>query len=386
MMPTPTHPVIEFLQKLVQAESLTGNEAAAARLVEQHWRALGFEDVHTDRLGNVIARRRGARPGLRLLLDAHLDVVPATSPQEWRFPPFSGELTEGRVWGRGSADTKASLAAMTGALAALPPDDLYGEVYLSASVGEEVLEGAAFSAVLDEVQPDVVVIGEPSDCRLGIAQRGRARLVFTVQGKAAHSSAPEAGQNAIENAAAFIRRIAGLPLPAHPLLGQGLMTAIQMQSQPYPSLSTTPYRCEVVYDRRLMPGESMAGIIEEYNRFLADVKNWQVIIPEEGFTTFTGVELRRPDFHPGWALDPRSEWVERAVAALHSAGLPGETFAVPYCTNGSTSGGERGIPTLIYGPGSIHQAHRVDESIEVEEVLRAERGYRALMSALGRVD
>lgn len=383
-MPISEYPVIQFLQELVQAESLSGNEAAAARLVEQRWRSLGFEDVHTDRLGNVIARRRGGRPGLRLLLDAHLDVVPATSPETWRFAPFSGELAEGRVWGRGAADTKASLAAMTGALAGLPADNLPGEVYLSASLGEEVLEGAAFSAVLDEVQPDLVIIGEPSDCRLGIAQRGRARLAFTVHGKAAHSSAPEAGQNAIENAAVLIQRIAGLPLPTHPLLGQGLMTAIQMQSQPYPSLSTTPYRCEVVYDRRLMPGETIASIIEEYHRHLADLKNWQVVIPEEGFTTYTGVELRQPDFHPAWALDPHSEWVKRAVEALRSAGLPCETFAVPYCTNGSASGGERGIPTLIYGPGSIHQAHRVDESIEVEEVLRAERGYAALISALGQ--
>jgi putative selenium metabolism hydrolase len=383
-MPISEYPVIQFLQELVQAESLSGNEAAAARLVEQRWRSLGFEDVHTDRLGNVIARRRGGLPGLRLLLDAHLDVVPATSPETWRFAPFSGELAEGRVWGRGAADTKASLAAMTGALAGLPADDLPGEVYLSASLGEEVLEGAAFSAVLDEVQPDLVIIGEPSDCRLGIAQRGRARLAFTVHGKAAHSSAPEAGQNAIENAAVLIQRIAGLPLPTHPLLGQGLMTAIQMQSQPYPSLSTTPYRCEVVYDRRLMPGETIASIIEEYHRHLADLKNWQVVIPEEGFTTYTGVELRQPDFHPAWALDPHSEWVKRAVEALRSAGLPCETFAVPYCTNGSASGGERGIPTLIYGPGSIHQAHRVDESIEVEEVLRAERGYAALINALGQ--
>ncbi|GAP09196.1 acetylornithine deacetylase [Bellilinea caldifistulae] len=384
-MPLSDHPTIRFLQELVRAESLSGQEEAAAGLVERTWRDLGFEDVHTDRLGNVLARRGSRRSGLRVLFDAHLDVVPATSPQEWRFPPFSGELSDGRVWGRGAADTKASLAAMTFALAGLSADDLAGEVYLSASLGEEVLEGAAFSAVLEAVQPDLVIIGEPSDCRLGIAQRGRARLAFTVSGKAAHSSAPEAGQNAIENAAALIERIANLPLPTHPLLGQGLMTAIQVQSQPYPSLSTTPYRCEVVYDRRLMPGETISGLLEEYTRHLADLSNWQVVIPEEGFTTYTGVELRQPDFHPAWALDPASAWVGRAVEALRSAGLPGETFAVPYCTNGSASGGERGIPTLVFGPGSIHQAHRVDEAIEVDEVLRGERGYRGLMSALGKM-
>lgn len=376
-----SYPVIGFLQKLVRAESLSGNEAAAAQVVQRQMEQLGFSDVHRDRLGNVIGRRSGSQPGVRILLDAHLDVVPVTSPEEWRFPPFGGELAEGRIWGRGAADTKASLAAMIYALAELPENQLRGEVFVSASVGEEVLEGAAFSAVLDAVQPDVVIIGEPSDCQLGIAQRGRARLAFSVSGKAAHSSAPEAGQNAIENAAVLIQRIAALPLPTHPLLGQGLMTAIQAQSQPYPSLSTTPYRCEVVYDRRLMPGETSTGLVEEYHHLLGDLPNWQVAIPEEGFTTYTGVVLRQPDFHPAWALDPRSEWVRRAVDALQAAGLPAEAFAVPYCTNGSASGGERGIPTLVYGPGSIHQAHRVNESIEVEEVLRAWRGYQALIGA-----
>ena len=375
------YPVIRFLQQLVRAESLSGGEAAAARLVQQQLEQLGFSNVHCDRLGNVIGRRSGSQPGLRIVLDAHLDVVPVTSPAEWRFPPFGGDLAEGRICGRGSTDTKSSLAAMIYALAELPEHQLRGEVFISASVGEEVLEGAAFSAVLDAVQPDVVIIGEPSDCQLGIAQRGRARLAFRILGKAAHSSAPEAGQNAIENAAALIQRIAGLPLPSHPLLGQGLMTAIQAQSQPFPSLSTTPYRCEVVYDRRLMPGESMTGLMEEYDRQLADLPNWQVEIPEEGFTTYTGVTLRQPDFHPAWALDPHSDWVKRTVDALRIAGLPAETFAVPYCTNGSASGGERGIPTLVYGPGSIHQAHRVDESVEVKEVLRAQRGYQALIGA-----
>lgn len=376
-----SYPVIGFLQQLVRAESLSGNEVAAAQEVQFQMEQLGLSDVHRDRLGNVIGRRSGSQPGVRILLDAHLDVVPVTSPEEWRFPPFGGEQAEGRIWGRGAADTKASLAAMIYALAELPENQLRGEVFVSASVGEEVLEGAAFSAVLDAVQPDVVIIGEPSDCRLGIAQRGRARLAFSVSGKAAHSSAPEAGQNAIENAAVLIQRIAGLPLPTHPLLGQGLMTAIQAQSQPYPSLSTTPYRCEVAYDRRLMPGETLTGLVEEYHRLLGDLPNWQVVIPEEGFTTYTGVVLRQPDFHPAWALDPRSERVRRAVDALWAAGLPAETFAVPYCTNGSASGGERGIPTLVYGPGSIHQAHRVDESIEAEEVLRAWRGYQALIGA-----
>ncbi len=374
--------VIEFLQALVRAESLTGAEQETARLVEARLIALGFEAVGCDALGNVTGRRTGSQPGARVLFDAHMDVVPVTSPQAWQYAPFGGDLAAGQVWGRGAADTKASLAAMLYALASLPVDQLRGEVYFCASVGEEVLEGAGLSAVLDALQPDLVIIGEPTDCRLGIAQRGRARLVFSARGVAAHSSSPDASGNAIYRAAGLVERIRQMPLPSHPQVGSGLMAAIQMQSQPFPSLSTQPYLCEVVYDRRLLPGESAAGILDEYQRGLADLPNWEVRLDEAGYTTWTGVPLRQPDFHPAWALPPDHPVVRRAAAALEAAGIPAATFTAPYCTNGSASGGERGIPTLIFGPGSITQAHAVDESIPVEDVLRGVHAYAALARGL----
>ncbi|MEN4010683.1 MAG: M20/M25/M40 family metallo-hydrolase [Bellilinea sp.] len=377
-----TDGVIEFLQALVRAESLSGAEHETARLVEAQLTALGFEAVRCDRLGNVIARRSGSQPGARVLFDAHMDVVPVTSPAEWQRAPFGGEVSAGRVWGRGAADTKASLAAMLYALASLPVEQLRGELYFCASVGEEVLEGAGLSAVLDAVQPDLVIIGEPTDCRLGIAQRGRARLAFSARGVAAHSSSPDQSGNAVYLAAGLVERIRRMPLPTHPQVGSGLMAAIQIQSQPFPSLSTQPYLCEVIYDRRLVPGETAASILAEYARGLSDLPNWDARLDEAGYTTWTGVPLRQPDFHPAWALPPDHPAVRRAVAALESAGIPAESFTAPYCTNGSASGGECGIPTLIFGPGSITQAHAVDESIPVEEVLRGMHAYAALARGL----
>lgn len=378
----PTPGVIECLQALVRAASLSGAEQETARLVQAQLTALGFEAVACDSLGNVTGRRTGSQPGARVLFDAHMDVVPVTSPVEWQHAPFGGEVSAGRVWGRGAADTKASLAAMLYALASLPAEQLHGEVVFCASVGEEVLEGAGLSAVLDSVQPDRVIVGEPTDCRLGIAQRGRARLVFSAHGAAAHSSSPDQSGNAVYRAADLVERIRRMPLPSHPQVGSGLMAPIQVQSQPFPSLSTQPYLCEVTYDRRLVPGESAAGILEEYRRALSDLPNWDVHLDEAGYTTWTGAPLRQPDFHPAWALDPDDPLVSRAATALKSAGIPAETFAAPYCTNGSASSGERGIPTLIFGPGSITQAHAVDESIPIEEVLRGVRAYAALACEL----
>ncbi|HAU37645.1 MAG TPA: YgeY family selenium metabolism-linked hydrolase, partial [Phycisphaerales bacterium] len=180
----------------------------------------------------------------------------------------------------------------------------------------------------------------------------------------------------------LVQRIQALPLPNHPLVGSGLMAPIQVTSLPMPSTSTQPYECSIVYDRRLVPGETLDGILDEYQRGLAGLDNWSVEVAQEGYQTYTGVELRSADFHPGWALEPASEWQSEAMKALTSAGLEPETFIAPYCTNGSASGGERGIPTLIFGPSGIEQAHIVDESLEIAELLRGAAGYAALAKGL----
>jgi len=191
------HEVVEFLQELVRASGMAGDLSAVAGVAARRMRALGFDEVWQDAVGNVIGMRRGSQPGPRLVFDAHMDTVEAGELQAWTHDPFGGEYSQGRIWGRGATDDKGSLAAFTVALASLPRQAIRGEVYAVGSVGEELLEGAALEAVLDAVQPDGVIIGEPTDCRLGIGHKGRARLVFSLRGKAAHSSMPERGVNAI---------------------------------------------------------------------------------------------------------------------------------------------------------------------------------------------
>ncbi|NLD74984.1 MAG: M20/M25/M40 family metallo-hydrolase, partial [Chloroflexi bacterium] len=100
----------------------------------------------------------------------------------------------------------------------------------------------------------------------------------------------------------------------------------------------------------------------------------------------TGASLDVEDFHPAWALDEESDMVRAARAALREAGLGSETWLAPYSTNGGTSAGERGIPTVIYGAGEITDAHIADESVRIDELEAAYRGYRALAQALADPD
>ena len=148
----PSTPVVALCREFVRIPSLSGQEGPLAELVAARMQAMGLA-VELDRFGTVLGTRRGTRPGPTLLLDAHLDTVPVTDPAAWTHDPFGAEVDLGRLWGRGSADTKGSLAAMLCAVSALV--DFAGTVILSASVSEEDMTAAALNHVLDRHPADV---------------------------------------------------------------------------------------------------------------------------------------------------------------------------------------------------------------------------------------
>jgi len=409
----PAPRAVSFCQELVRLESLSGREGAVAAAVEREMAALGYDEVRRDELGSVVGvvrapRRRGgagAGPGggaaaagaeaagaaaagvaagpapVGVLFDAHMDVVPATQPEAWRFPPFSGERAESRVWGRGATDVKGSLAALVVAVGTLDRNRLAGDVVVSAGVGEELVEGLAVTQVLERHAPRAAVVCEPTGLRLGLGHRGRASLVVEAAGKAAHTSRPENGVNAVYRLTEAIARVRAMPRRPDPLLGEGLIELVEISSQPFPGSSMVPYHATARFDRRLVRSETRDGVLEEMRAALAGLAGISVSLHQGRLSCYTGAVFTVEAFHPGWAVEAGSEVARRAVAALRDAGLAHDTFYAPYCTNASATAGERGIPTLLYGAGEIDAAHAVDESVGEADLAAACRGYQAL--ALG---
>ncbi len=378
--------VIEYLQELVRAPGLAGDLAAVTDVAIARLRALGFDEVWRDEVGNVIGKRVGHESGPKLVFDAHMDTVEVGDREAWVHDPFGGEVIDGKLWGRGATDDKGSLAAFTVALAALPRESFCGELYAVGTVGEELLEGAALQYVLDAVQPDGVVIGEPTDCRLGIGHKGRCRVIFNVKGKSAHSSSPEVGENAIEKAAEVIRRVRQIPLVEDPLLGRSVMEPIHIDSSPSPSYSTIPYECQVIFDRRIVRGETRETVLELHRKALDDLPGCCVDYDVLSFDSYTGENVSRKDFHPAWAVEPDSDWVTLGLEGMAMAGIPQVTYGTPYCTNGSGSAGERGIPTIVFGPGSVLVAHVTDEYIEIPELQRSVHGFMGIAQRLSQIE
>ncbi|MCC6147317.1 MAG: YgeY family selenium metabolism-linked hydrolase [Anaerolineaceae bacterium] len=375
--------VVSYLQDLIRNPGLGGDLEKVANANAKRMRDLGFEKVWIDEAGNSIGMRRGSKPGPKLVFDAHMDTVEVGDRAAWNHEPFGGEISEGKIWGRGAIDDKGSLAAFTVALAAIPYEDLCGEVYAVGSVGEEPLEGAALDYVLDAVKPDGVIIGEPTDSRLATGHKGRSRVIFSVQGKSCHSSSPEAGDNAIDKAVETIRRVRQIAPVEDVLLGKSVMEPIQIISSPFPSASTVPYACQVVFDRRTVRGETMNTVMELHKKALEGLRDISIDFEEVTVPSFTGIDITAWDFHPAWAIEPDSKWVQLALEGMKAAGLSTETYGAQFCSNGSTSAGERNIPTIMFGPGSVLLAHKVDEYCEVDELIRSVYGYMEITKALG---
>jgi putative selenium metabolism hydrolase len=378
--------VIACCQELVRARSFAGREQDAAQVAERWMRQLGYDEVWVDEYGSVVGQINQETPtasGPHLHFDGHLDTVPATARDAWSRDPFGADLADGAIWGRGTTDMKGPLAAMLCAAAFVPRERLRGPVTVSASVAEEELEGPALVAILARKRPDVVVIGESTALRVAIGQKGRAGIRVATHGKPAHSSLPQDGKNAVYRMLDVTQRLRTMPLPDDDLLGPGVLELVELVSSPYPGTSIVPDGCTARWDRRTVRGETREQVLAAMRAALADL-DFRVDLAylDVQVPCYTGSTLHSDDFHPAWDIAADHPLVQAALAALASAGLPASIGPVPYCTNGSGSAGELGIPTIILGPGDPSLLHVVDEHITVEQLTRGTAVYMQLLDGL----
>lgn len=371
--------LLAFAQDIVRIPSFSGQEEQVARRIEYEMKALGYDAVWIDPVGNVIGVVEGRQPGPTLVFDAHMDTVGIPPDVPWQLDPFSGVIAEGRLHGRGSADMKGALAAMVHGVAGLERDRLRGRAVVSASVMEEVLEGVALARVIEQTGADFVVIGEATGLHVVRGGRGRAEIHLKTIGKPGHTSAPHLARNAVLDMVRVILAVENLTLPTDPLLGPALFGLSDIISEPYPGHSVIPSVCKVTYDRRTLPGETPAQVLDPIRTHpdLTDIR-LEAQIGVGRYTGYTGETFVHEKFFPAWVLPEEHPFVVAAWEAVRSVGIPAQLTAYRFCTNAAYSAGVAGIPTVGFGPGQEGDAHQVDESISVQELIQAARGYQAL--------
>ncbi|MEE8451302.1 MAG: M20 family metallopeptidase [Thermoguttaceae bacterium] len=342
---------------------------------------------------NLIGRLDGDVPpqqgGKLILLDAHQDTVPV---EGMTIEPFKAELREGRIYGRGACDVKGGMAAIlaaVGELARRRTADM-PTVVVACTVNEEY----GFTGALELTKlwtdrsggiiprvPDAAVVAEPTDLNVVVAHKGVARWKCHTKGRAAHSARPDAGDNAIYAMAHVLRAIEHYATeivgrqPAPNSSGrdpnaQDLCPATVSVGTIHggTSVNTVPERCTIEIDRRLLPGENP----DEARRHLIDFVDGEL---DDRTRSGTSIEHEPLNLRgPGLSDECNGPLAEGLLVAIEQVTANRRKMGVPYGTNAAIYAAT-GVPSVVFGPGSIDQAHTADEWIDVESLRQAAEIY-----------
>lgn len=268
--------------------------------------------------------------------------------------------------------------------------DFSGKIVVDGIVEEECFEGIASRSVSSAVKPDIVVIGEASDCNLKIGQRGRAELIVETHGTSCHSSNPEKGNNAVYQMTEVIRTLREIRPAEHSFLGKGILELVDIKSSPYPGASVVPDQCRATYDRRLLVGETKSGVlalVQEALNSLMKQQPWihaTVRYASGQETCYTGRKIAAERFFPGWLNEDHMDMIHAIAGRMQQRGHCPEITKYSFCTNGSHYAGEAGINTFGLGPSSESLAHTVDEYVSLKQLSEAYRCYLDVLETILR--
>jgi len=368
----------ENLSKMVKIKSLSREEQEVAHELKRQMEEAYFDQVWIDPLGNVIGRIGN---GDKILaIDAHIDTVDVGNPENWDFDPFSGEIKDGYVLGRGSVDQEGGAAAFVTAGRILKELGFGDEltVYFVGSVMEEDCDGLCWKYIIEEdkIRPDVVISTEPTNLNVYRGHRGRMEIEVTFFGVSAHGSAPERGKNAIYMASRACLEIEKLNdrLRVDEFLGKGSVTVTEFVSQS-PSLCAVADYARIHLDRRLTWGETKESAVAEVQEIIKGM-DAQIEVLQYREKAYTGLEYGMEKYYPTWKMPEDHPVVKTGVTAFEE--LFGHTPKVDkwtFSTNGVTINGIYKIPMIGFGPGNEVLAHAPNEKVPVEHLVKASAFY-----------
>ena len=368
------------LSEIVRIRSLSGEEREVIEKIKSLLESADFDEVKIDGLGNLIGR---VGNGEKILaIDAHIDTVDTGDINQWEFDPFSGEIKDGFVLGRGSVDQKGGAASMITAgkiLKELGYDGLF-TVYFTFTIMEEDCDGMCWNYIIEKERlvPDFAILTEPTNLGIYRGHRGRMEIELYFRGISAHASAPERGDNAIYKASRAALEIEKLNyrLRNDDFLGKGSVAATLIESKS-PSLCAIPDHCRIHLDRRLTWGETRESAIEEVREVIG---NEAVIeVPIYNRASYKGTLYKQEKYFPTWKI-PEDHYLVKVASQAYEL-LFREVPRIgkwTFSTNGVAICGKHGIPTIGFGPGNEVYAHAPNEKIPIDHLVKASAFY-ALM-------
>ena len=399
--------VVQFTQDIIKIQSYTGEEKELADCLLQKLLEFDLDEAFIDGIGNVVGLIRGNETGTNVMLNSHLDIVPAGNIDNWHgFDPFGGAIDDnGNIRGRGAADLKGGMSVQLYTMKlikSLKDQGLKprGNLIFSAVVHEEAAEMFGMEYLCQKTLPeknlavDFVILCEPTGLNVVLGQRGKVELVVRTKGRTAHSSNPKAGINALEKMVPVLNHIFNTMnknITRHKLLGDSSITVTNLVCKPG-ALSIIPDECEISIDRRYMPEQHIEDLIKEFESLFAELKkedpefDADVCARKILERSYTGYEKEVQKYHPPWIVDEANPLVKRSLKALRAVGQNPQINYWKFGTDGSMTAGLLSIPTIGYSGTEESYAHTPEEMVNIDMMMQSLDGYYAIITDLLEID
>lgn len=289
----------------------------------------------------------------KIILSGHFDVVPVGDSSKWDYPPFSGKILDGKLYGRGSADMKGGIVSLIGTMKSLSGEKKFLENYELIFLGtadEEAGMSGSLTLTNKGIMNDAIllIIGEPTNLSLGIAEKGLLWVKLKIYGRAAHGSMPEEGLNAIEGALKIIPQLKNcLSNFMNPVLGSSSINIGKIKGGN--KINVVPDYTELEIDFRIIPEQNVEDLIDNLKK-----------VDLEPFKMDIEILNNLPALHS----DSKHPFILnlKKLNNTELIGLPYATDAAKFITP------ENPVPFVIYGPGNPNDVHKINESISLEQI------------------
>lgn len=384
--------IVKTASEMIQINSQSTQEGAMAQYTVDKMKQLGYDEVVTDKYGNVYGIVHGTGGGSSVTLNCHLDVVYESDHEKWKYPPFSGAVDEGKIWGRGASDTKGTFAiqlytpVMLKELGMLPK----GDIVVSGVVCEEIAGFGAMMQTRDRYMlTDYVIIGEASENDLAISCRGKFCGVVSIKGKSCHASIPHMGKNPFDLVGPLLCEIGNIPRGYDEKMGYSTITATNVWVSEK-GTNIIPNEVKVFIDYRQVPCDTLeVGVqkirdaVERCNKdgFEVDVQPYYFPL-----TTYTGFEGEGFQGEYVFSVKQTDDHVLLCKNTLEQV-LGREIKTKPWDFATDTGHyANAGCKCIGYSPAEIKYCHTTEDCIDIEMMKEAEMGYMALAYTLGNQD
>ena len=376
--------LISLCQDLVQinSENPPGNENDLIRYCEELLFNLNAEvEVvkHSKTRSSLIARWNGwekeKKKKKEILFVCHADTVPAGNLKNWDGGPFSADMIDGKIYGRGASDMKSGIAAVISALKLLKDTQPKNTITFLLTADEECygMGVEIFTKPSYKLDPDIIFIPEPTENHIAIAEKGTLWLELTTKGKSGHASKPEQGKNAVLLMTTLLEQLdfSHFLQEEHDLLGRfsACVTTIRGGNK----INVIPDSCSATIDIRFLPGQKVEQIItfisSQANKTTKDKK-------------FDKIEIKSLLQREAIENAPLDLKIENAIKTVKKIKEDAIVSGVSYFTDAAVLVSHFRAPFFICGPGKVETMHTNNEYVSVNKLIESFEIYQALIKSL----